>query len=280
MRSSHKATLGAALVLMAGAAIGFTTTVGGEDEVIKLSDAPAAVQKTIREHAQGGTIEKIERSTEHGKTVYEVEVDGRSGDFEFVVGSDGTYLGADTEDEDEDDEQGERNERGEQPDENDSEDVTVIDFSAAPAAIRQAFSSHSGNANATKVERIEEEGVTKYEIEYSLPAGTASMTFAATGEVMEVESPVTLDALPEAVRREVLHDYPGARITAAEGVQLFYYEMDVEVNGKTIEVAAFATGDIEDRLLGDEGSEGEDAGHAKKGRDSDEDDEDGEEDDD
>ncbi|MBK7403885.1 MAG: hypothetical protein IPJ41_04425 [Phycisphaerales bacterium] len=40
---------------------------------------------------------------------------------------------------------------------------------------------------------------------------------------------------------------------------MFYYEMDVEVNGKTIEVAAFATGDIEDRLVGDEESDGEHA---------------------
>ncbi|MBK7403875.1 MAG: PepSY-like domain-containing protein [Phycisphaerales bacterium] len=253
---SSKAAIATALVVLTGAAIGFTTTRGDEDEVVKLKDVPAAARQAIQDHSKGLKIEKIERSTEGGKTVYEVSTEGADGDGEFLVAEDGTYLGQ--EQEDDDNEQGEAAEHGraEAPH---SEDVTEIDFAAAPAPVRDVFNRSTGNAKATKVERIVDEGVTKFEIEFARPAGTASMTLSDRGDVMEVESPVAIDSLPEAVTKAVLHDYPGAKIKAAEGVQLFYYEMDVEVNGKTIEVAAFATGDIEDRLVGDEESDGEHA---------------------
>lgn len=266
MQGKNKVILATVLFALSGAAVGFTAIgAGDDDEVVKLAEVPAPAQKTIREHAGAGTIEKIERSTERGGTVYEVEGKGASGEFEFVVGEDGTYLGADEEDGDEG-----RAASGARAGEDDSEDVTVIDFSAAPQEVRQAFATRSGNAGATKVERIVDEGVTRYEIGYSLPDGTASMTFSDRGEVMEVESPVGVGSLPEAVRREVLRDYPGATITGADGVQLFYYELDVEVDGKTIEVGAFASGDIEDRLVGDEGSGDEDADQARRDRGDDE----------
>ncbi len=74
-----------------------------------------------------------------------------------------------------------------------------------------------------------------------------------------------------------MKDYPGATIQAAEHVQLFYYEMDVLVDGKIVEVAVFATGDIEDNLLGDQSDED---GHTDHDGDDHDDHEDSDEEDD
>ncbi|MBK7403886.1 MAG: hypothetical protein IPJ41_04430 [Phycisphaerales bacterium] len=151
-------------------------------------------------------IEKIERSTEGGKTVYEVSTEGANGDGEFLVAEDGTYLGQ--EQEDDDNEQGEAATRAGR---SASEDVTEIDFAAAPAPVRDVFNRSTGNAKATKVERIVDEGVTKFEIEFARPAGTASMTLSDRGDVIEVESPVAIDSLPEAVTKAVLTTTPVPR---------------------------------------------------------------------
>ena len=246
--------LGLVLATAAGTMVGFAALGSEQDEIVKLEDVPVAVRESIQRHAKGGTIEQIERSDEDGKIVYEIEVNGADGEFEFGVAHDGKFLGMD-QDENDDHE-------GDDAD-NDDEQVTVIGLADAPAAVGDEFRRRAGAIKPSKVEKIIDEAVTKYEIEFDQAGGTASMTLSARGEAMEIESPVAASALPEAVRREIQKDYPGATIKAAESVQLFYYEMEIVVDGKTIEVAAFATGDIEDRLLGDE--TGNDEEHAEDG---------------
>jgi|GEM_PF-3093473 len=261
-----------AIVALSGAAIGMGNMARGDDdgdEVVSLRDVPAAVRKTIEQHARGGDIEKIERSSEDGKTVYEVEVEGRRGDFEFVVGMDGSFLGLDHEDggehEDADHENDDGDEGADQP-----EQVFEITFADAPRSVRDTFEDRTDDAKPTKVERIVDEDVTKYEIEYALHGGTASMTMSDKGEALEMETPVAVKHLPAAVHAEIMKDYPHATIEAAEAVQLFYYEMDVLVDGKKIEVVAVATGDIEDWFSNDnENGEGD---HADGDREEDDDD--------
>jgi uncharacterized membrane protein YkoI len=243
-RSLKTTILVTGLVAAAGGTLAFTASQQPEDdEVVQLSNLPAAVQRTIREHAKGGEIEQIERSSDDGKVVYEVEVEGAHGDFEFMVGADGAYLGEDHEEADDDNGDGPRNGGDEDADE---EHAEVIKLTDAPNAVRNAFSRLSGGAAASKVERITDEEVTKYEIEFAANGGTASLTLADTGDLLERESPVAADALPEAVRREIQKDFPGATVKAAEAVELHYFEIEVVVDGRTVEVSAFATGDIED----------------------------------
>ena len=71
----------------------------GEVEVT-LEQCPPAVQSTIKNCVDNGTINEIEQ-TQSGN--YEVGVTTTSGSFEFAVASDGTYLGQEVDDEDDDD---------------------------------------------------------------------------------------------------------------------------------------------------------------------------------
>jgi len=235
------------------------------DKRVKLSEVPAAVRQVILEHAKRGDIKKIERSREDGKVVYEVKGDGRNGDFEFIVGADGKYLGVDHEDEgghedmDRDEDHGGRGMDDDDQDADEDADApaqeTVISIDEAPRAVRNAFDDRADGAKPTKVERSIDKDATTYEIEYKARDGAASMTFTKRGEIMEVETPVRLENLPKAIRREIMKEHPGAKIEEIDAVQAFYYEMDVMIDGKMTEISVSATGDIKGRPGGDEDEE-------------------------
>ena len=64
-----------------------------EHEVrIKLSDCPAAVQTTFKREVHGAGIDAVEKETEEGKTVYEVEIKIEGKDYEIEVAEDGTLI--------------------------------------------------------------------------------------------------------------------------------------------------------------------------------------------
>ncbi|MGB7159667.1 MAG: PepSY domain-containing protein [Tepidisphaeraceae bacterium] len=75
-----------------------------EKEVeVRLSDVPAAAQKTLQEHAKGAKIEKVTKDTEDGKEIYEAEVtlDGKK--HEIEVAADGKFIKDEVDDDDDDD---------------------------------------------------------------------------------------------------------------------------------------------------------------------------------
>jgi hypothetical protein len=274
---TRRITYTVAFACLAGSAIGFTAALSDETPV-RIGDLPPAVRATIKAHAKGGTIEGIERTTLDGRTVYEVDVEMAGGDVEFLVGADGAFLGDPGQ---VDDEAGAADGDGEHADADGDEVVeTEIPFAEAPQVVRDAFAGLFKNAKATRTEHIVDEAVTKYEIEFAQDGGTASATFSDRGEIMEIEHPANMKTFPEAIRREIEKDHPGAVIKSADAVQLFYYELTVVVDGKTIEVIAFASGDIEDHVAGGEsGDEGDehadaDADHDQKGGGDDDDDDD------
>jgi len=104
-------------VILATAIIGFTVLASladAEDEennihqTIALSDMPAAVQKTIQDKLDGGTITRTAKETEESDTVYEAYVKKSEGEeVEIKVTSDGRLIGVGKEEEDDDQEGGE-----------------------------------------------------------------------------------------------------------------------------------------------------------------------------
>ncbi len=80
-----------------------------EEEEVKLSDCPAAVQKTLKREAHGAKIKEVEKETEDGKAIYEAEVKIDGKEYEIEVAQDGTLICKsldedDDEEEEEDDE--------------------------------------------------------------------------------------------------------------------------------------------------------------------------------
>ena len=138
------------------------------------------------------------------------------------------------------------------------EHVTSIKFESAPKAVRDAFTQNTSGKTPSKVERIKDEGVTKYEIEYAGTDGICSATYSDQGHLLESETAIKLSALPDAVLKELKKDYPDAAIVETEAVQLNYYEVEIVKNGKKRDVIVLATGDIEDQVFGGGNDEDDD----------------------
>src|SRR5215469_7184491 len=62
------------------------------EEQVKMSDLPAAVQTTIKNKAGSNEIIKIEKKTEDGKTVYEAVVNKSGKEWAIEVDQNGKFL--------------------------------------------------------------------------------------------------------------------------------------------------------------------------------------------
>lgn len=273
MKKNHRLAIAVSALALTGIALGLTTTGNDDDDQdieVNLQDLPPAVQQTILQHARGGNIEEIEQSDDDGETVYEVEVETSQGDFEFIVSADGKYLGEDIEEDDADDAQGDMDDQDEN-DDDDEEQVTIITWDQVPTPAQATFRQFTHGAQPEQVEKITDDDATVYEIEFNTSLGKASLTLTATGEPVELENPVTMQDLPASLRAELQDEYPGAEIVEADAVQFFYYELKIKVDGRTREITAVATGDIEDEYHSD-GDDDSDNEQGMSGADDDDDD--------
>ena len=62
------------------------------EQTVKMSDLPAAVQTTIKDKAGTNEIEKIEKKTEDGKTIYEAVVEKDGKHWSIEVDANGKFL--------------------------------------------------------------------------------------------------------------------------------------------------------------------------------------------
>ena len=59
---------------------------------LTLDQTPAAVQKTIREHCDVGSLKPIKRELRNGRTKYDVEYEKEGKNLRLTIGEDGTVL--------------------------------------------------------------------------------------------------------------------------------------------------------------------------------------------
>ena len=84
-----------AIVVATILTLGAWTTVSAEEEneeTIQMSSLPEAAQKTIKDKAGSNEIEKIEKKTEEGKTVYEAVVNKSGKEWSIEVDANGKFL--------------------------------------------------------------------------------------------------------------------------------------------------------------------------------------------
>jgi len=62
------------------------------EQTVKMSDLPAAVQTTIKDKAGSNEIVKIEKKTDEGKTVYEAVVNKKGKEWSIEVDANGKFL--------------------------------------------------------------------------------------------------------------------------------------------------------------------------------------------
>ncbi len=130
------------------------------DEV-KIDQVPPAVRQTIERQKGAGTIDEIERETENGVVVYEVEIKRDGREHEFRVREDGTLMP----------------ERRRDRVEGAVRDVvsplkTGLTLDQVPAAVRQTVQAQLQGGKVDEIERETENGRIFYEVEIERPDGT------------------------------------------------------------------------------------------------------------
>jgi len=150
-------------------------------------------------------------------------------------------------------------------DEEDAKDETkeeTIKLADAPEAVRNAVAKLTSADKVTKVIKETDEGVTVFEVEYTVESAACSAAFSSAGDVLELEKGVNESAVPAAIMAALKKEFPKATLKDFNSVQKFYYEVDVVIDGKKHEVKVDASGEIDDEE-GDEGGGDEDDAPAK-----------------
>jgi len=221
-----------ALVLALGAigTAGISVVLAEDEEVVSLDQVPAAVRTTIEQHAGQHPIAKIERETENGAVVYEVEQRVNGQEVEFQVSASGEYLGPEAEEADDDDD-------GE---EDDAEENVAWD--ELPKAVQDGLATALGGATPEDLARELEHGLVTYEAEYEANGAEYAVKVSDNGNILESEERISAAELPAAVVDRLAHIAPNAEINEVELVTVTFYEIELKSKGKTREMRMFANG--------------------------------------
>ena len=99
-----------------------------------------------------------------------------------------------------------------------------------PAAVKTAFAGLYPN---TKVEKWEKEGA-NYEAEFEKSEVETSVLFDASGKLLETETEISVNDLPQAAKDYVAKNFPGkkiheaSKIVAADGTVTYEAEVDAD----------------------------------------------------
>ncbi len=159
----------------------------GDDVQVTLEECPAAVQATILDHADGAPIVEIERTTEHGETLFEVDAQGREGIFEFDVAEDGTFRGieADDDDDGDDDDDADDDDDDDDGDDDEDEDGDVqVTLAECPAAVQATIAQQVGRGSINEIERSP---AGNYEVDANGPNGQFEFVVAGDGTYLGPE---------------------------------------------------------------------------------------------
>ncbi|MBI2434371.1 MAG: PepSY-like domain-containing protein [Candidatus Hydrogenedentes bacterium] len=231
------AALGAGIVNLSGVLA---------DEKVSLDQVPAAVKTTIEQHAAQAKIIKIEKETEKGQEIYEVEqkIDGKV--VEFQVSAAGKYLGPEAEEgEDDDGEDDDGDEEGDDDDDEGEEDdaeETAIAWDQLPKAVQDGLTATLAGKTPGKVTREVEGGMPIFEAEYEAGGAVQSVEVTENGDVVETEKAIPVSALPAAVAARLQRVAPTATVEEASLVTVTLYEVTLKDGEKRREIVLLANG--------------------------------------
>jgi uncharacterized membrane protein YkoI len=126
---------------------------------VSLSQVPEPARGVIEKVTAGGTIKKIEKEEESGRTVYDVEATLRDRDVEYDIAADGTILTS----------------------------GQTVPYASVPLAVRSAAEKYFGSAAGLKAFVELEGGKTFYEISGTKGGTPMTVKLTDTGRIVEEE---------------------------------------------------------------------------------------------
>lgn len=133
---------------------------------LRLSDLPAAVQRTAHGEARGREIVDIDRETLQGRLVYEIEFKERGPNSRVYVAEDGTVLRQDR--------------RGDGL----KSFFLGTQLEDTPPAVQETIRRLAGDREIADIDKKETTGTAVYRVEIRGPQGTQELRIAADGKVL------------------------------------------------------------------------------------------------
>lgn len=128
-------------------------------EKVSLSQIPPPARAVIEKLTAGGQIKSIDKETQDGKAIYDVEAKVGDKDVEYDVAEDGAIL---------------TNEES-------------VAYDSLPAEVKTAVQNYFGSAEGLKASKEMEKGKTFYEVEGSKAGSKVALRLSDTGKVLEEE---------------------------------------------------------------------------------------------
>ena len=149
-----------------------------EAKSLKLSDLPAAVQKTVKEQQAGREVADIDQEMRDGKRVYDVEFKEKGANSHIYVASDGSMVV---------DKNSSSKSIGERVREaiglDRGNDTITLD--QAPAAVQKTVREHAEVGTLKPIKREVQNGRTQYDVEYEKDGKNMRMTVAEDGAILK-----------------------------------------------------------------------------------------------
>lgn len=218
-----------------------------EEQKISFDQLPEQVQKAVKLATKGGKIEKVERETENGKTLYEIAVEVKGGEIEMLYNDQGILVGIEVEEADEDEEHEKSAKHDDDDDEDEKDDkeevVAKVKFEDIPSAARDAIKAKAEGTAITEVEAITEDDVTVYEAAWMDKDVKQEVTVTKSGEVLSFEASLNADQLPKGLQ-DLAKKFGSGHKLKAERKTIVVYELEFEDDGKEVELYADAAGRV------------------------------------
>jgi uncharacterized membrane protein YkoI len=128
-------------------------------EKVSLSQIPSPARAAIEKMTAGGEIKSIDKETEKGKIIYDVEATVGGKDVEYDVAEDGAILTS----------------------------AKSVAYDSLPAEVKMAAQKYFGSAEGLKASKEMEKGKTRYEVEGTKAGSKVALKLSAAGKILEEE---------------------------------------------------------------------------------------------
>ena len=169
-----------------------------------LDETPPAVKETIKAQVGKGSLREINRITEDGETVYEVEMTKGGATRDFTVNASGELFGL----------------------------KTLL--SETPEAVQKTVRAEVGSGKLLEIEKNTEEGKLVYDVKMDKDGRTRNFTVSDGGDLINME--VFLNEAPAVVQQTIQSQLRGGQLadiyrTTDEGDVV--YEVEITKGGKS-----------------------------------------------
>jgi hypothetical protein len=129
----------------------------------------------------------------------------------------------------------------------DEDDRIAVQLAEAPASIRAAVAKLAAETDVRQVfKETDSRGRTTWDVVYESHGRASEAEISDDGDILEISTTISTQALPAAAAKAVASAYPKGTIKAVESKEVFLYEVIMMTDGGEREVQVSANGQIAD----------------------------------